>query len=120
MDWLLFNVSSPPTPRTHTPPPSWPGCGLGGALTKAVLWVRNAALAAILLDVAVTAAAIAAEPTPIKLLSPPLIGSPGRQFCTCAPDTATPGRVVANPAAATTRRLRGYVSTVSSEDPAKQ
>jgi hypothetical protein len=96
---------------------------LGGALTKAVLWVKNAVLAAIILDVAVIAADIAAELTPIRfglLKSGLLTGSPGPQFCACAPDTANNETVIANPAAATTRRLRGYVSTVSSEDPAKQ
>src|SRR5580700_3545803 len=59
---LLFKLSSPPTPRTHTPPPSCPGCGLAGALTKAVLWVRNAVFAAVI-DDEMAAAAPTAEPS---------------------------------------------------------
>jgi hypothetical protein len=47
---LVFRSRLPPTPRTHTPPPSWPGCGLAGDPTNAVLWDRKAVFEATMVD----------------------------------------------------------------------
>jgi hypothetical protein len=47
---VVFVVSSPPTPRIHTPPPCESVAGLAGAPTKALLCVKNAVLAAIIAE----------------------------------------------------------------------
>ncbi len=47
---VLRVVTSPPMPRTHTPPPSWSGPGLAGAPTNAVDWVRKAVFEALIAD----------------------------------------------------------------------
>jgi len=44
-------LMSPPMARPQTPPPSWPGRALGGALTNAEDWVRNAVLAALIEEI---------------------------------------------------------------------
>src|ERR1700687_4873419 len=117
MDWLLFIVSSPPTPRTHTPPPSWPGCGLAGALTNAVLCVRNAVFAATTSDEPVTAAAAADETMPMKFwpVRMPVPGS-AQKFGACALEAANSEAASTSPAPAAMRRPRGQATIADSSN----
>src|SRR6516165_8375525 len=80
-DEVLLISTWPPTARLHTPPPGWSGCGLPGALTKAVLCVRKAVFAA-----ATVAAIFAATATDVAVTPAPLLAASVEmvQFCAAA------------------------------------
>src|SRR5262249_242691 len=91
---LLLVVLSPPTPRIQTPPPCKSGGGLAGALINALLCVRKAEFAAVI----VAAIALAAE------IAPPnrsfwskggFANGSGSwpQFCACAVEDANPAKM---------------------------
>jgi hypothetical protein len=63
---VFFTVTSPPTPRTQTPPPSWFGSGLAGLPIKAVLWSRNAVLAVVIVEPITLATAAGEDPAATK------------------------------------------------------
>src|SRR4029077_18779218 len=100
---LLFTLTSPPTPRTHMPPPCWSGPGLAGAPTNDELCSRNAVLDAVMEAPSVLPTAAADAPMVPKLGTPPI--SPLGQFCFCAPGAAHNVAAIAIPVKSQPRRL---------------
>src|SRR5271155_5016005 len=99
--WVLdFKFNSPPTPRIHTPEPSEFAGAFPGALTKAVLWVRNAVLAA---WTAPLTAFAAESPDAITAVVPDIVFGPdvsvsGAQLCAIAPDEPSSPNAATAPA----------------------
>src|SRR5260221_10373759 len=82
---LPLYVTSPPTPRTQTPPPCESGLGLAGALIKALLCVRKTEFDASIEEIIAPAAvAPPANTGPIGVLLSPSLNvmlAPPPQAC---------------------------------------
>lgn len=100
-----FVVTSPPTPRTHTPPPGWSGAGLGGAETNALpcceikavlIWLTELTNAALTAEFMAAAASRFWRPVVFGLLV---------QFAACAKAPEQAEDVKPNATIATAPRL---------------